>query len=200
MNRLACAFVLAGSGLLVIGIPQNARAAPSKNQSALQLSILTPDPSSIVDRLSLDVSFRGSSVERVELYLDSNLVAQRQLSTTNTRGVITLSMDVMQLTEGHHDVQVKAYGPDGKVVIANGKVKVPAFDYSAPVRISYPQNGLLVSGVVPVKVTLDSELQKQKPYVTFFVDKELKVLRNFPPYEYNWDTTKIQNGWHVVEA
>src|SRR5205085_769042 len=158
MNRLACALVLAGSGLLVIGITQNARAAPSKNQGALQLSILTPDPSSIVDRLSLDVSFRGSIVERVELYLDSNLIAQRQLSTTQTRGVITFSLDVMQLTEGSHDVQVKAYGPDAKAVIANSKVKIPAFDYSAPVRISYPQNGTLVNGVVPIRVTLESEL------------------------------------------
>jgi LysM repeat protein len=200
MKRLACALVLAVSGMLVLGSPHIARAEPSKNQGSLQLTILTPDSNSIVDRMALDVSFRGNSVERVELYLDGNLVAQRQLSTSQTRGVISFSLDTMQISEGSHDVLVKAFGPDGKPVIANTKVKVPALDLSAPVRISYPQNGLLVSGVVPIRVTLESELQKQKPYVTFFVDKELKVLRNYPPYEYNWDTTKIQNGWHVVEA
>jgi LysM repeat protein len=200
MKRLACAFVLAGSALLVIGSPLELRADPSKNQGSLQLSILTPDSGSIVDRMSLDVSFKGNTVERVELYLDGNLVAQRQLSTAQSRGVISFSLDTMQLTEGSHDVQVKAFGPDGKPVIANTRIKIPALDLTAPVRISYPQNGLLVNGVVPIRVTLESELQKQKPYVTFFVDKELKVLRNYPPYEYNWDTTKIQNGWHVVEA
>src|SRR5207244_1393728 len=77
---------------------------------------------------------------------------------------------------------------------------VPAMDLSAPVRIAYPENGVEVSGTVPIRVRLGSDLQRQRPYVTFFVDKELKVLRNFPPYEYNWDTTRINNGWHVIEA
>src|SRR5205807_1818583 len=45
-----------------------------------------------------------------------------------------------------------------------------------------------------------AELQRDKPYVSFFVDKEFKSLKNFPPYEYNWDTTKVPNGWHVLEA
>jgi hypothetical protein len=57
-----------------------------------------------------------------------------------------------------------------------------------------------VSGVIPIRVTLTSDLQREKPYVSFFVDKEFKSLKNFPPYDYNWDTTKVPNGWHVLEA
>jgi hypothetical protein len=38
------------------------------------------------------------------------------------------------------------------------------------------------------------------PYVTFFIDKEFKTLKNYPPYTYNWDTTTTRNGWHTVEA
>ncbi len=198
MNRLACAIVLAGTALLG-AVGQNAAyAAPS--QGALQLSIISPDAGSIADRVALDVSFRGGNVERVELYLDGNLAAQRQLNTAQPRGVITFSLDAVQLTEGSHDVLVKAYGSEGKPATAFTRIKIPGADLASPVRIANPQNGLVVSGVISIRVTLASELQKEKPYVSFFVDKEFKSLKNYPPYEYNWDTTKVPNGWHVLEA
>jgi hypothetical protein len=150
--------------------------------------------------MSLDVSYRGEAVETVELYLDNALVAQRRINTTQARGIISFGLETVLLTAGTHDVTVKAYGVDGKASVVAGKLRIPAADLSAPVRIAYPQNGTQVSGIVPIRVTLDSDLQKLKPYVTFFVDKELKVLRNYPPYEYVWDTTRVTNGWHLVEA
>src|SRR5437763_9289020 len=200
MNRLACALVLVISALLVAAAPDLARAAPSMAQGSLQLSIISPDANSITDRVALDVSFHGGTVERVELYLDGTLAAQRQLGTTQSRGVITFSLDAIQLTEGSHDVLVKAFGPDGKPATASSRIRIPGADPHSPLRIAYPQNGLVVSGVLPIRVTLTAELQRDKPYVSFFVDKEFKSLKNFPPYEYNWDTTKVPNGWHVLEA
>lgn len=200
MNRLACVWALAGSALLAAAPTIAAPTAPSKSQGPLQLAIISPDANSIADRVALDVSFRGGSVERVELYLDGTLAAQRQLGTAQTRGVITFSLDAVQLTEGTHDVLVKAFGPDGKPATASTKLRIPGIDPASPVRIAYPQNGLVVSGVIPIRVTLSTDLQKDKPYVSFFVDKEFKSLKNFPPYEYNWDTTRVPNGWHVLEA
>lgn len=200
MKRLACALVLAGSAVTFLGVTCDANAAARRAADKLLLSILTPDPSSISDRLSLDVSYRGGSVETVELYLDNALVAQRRINAAQTRGIISFSLDTMLLAAGSHEVTVKAYGADGKPSITTGRIKLPAADLSAPVRIAYPANGTQVSGIVPIRVNLDSDLQKLKPYVTFFVDKELKVLRNYPPYEYTWDTTKASNGWHLLEA
>jgi LysM repeat protein len=200
MKRLACALVLAGSAVTFLGVTSDATAATKRAADKLLLSILTPDPGSISDRLSLDVSYRGGTVETVELYLDNALVAQRRINAAQTRGIISFSLDTALLAAGSHDVMVKAYGPDGKPSVTQGRIKLPAADLSAPVRIAYPSNGTQVSGIVPVRVTLDSDLIKLKPYVTFFVDKELKVLRNYPPYEYNWDTTKASNGWHLLEA
>jgi len=200
MKRLACAFVLAGAVGLLAGSPSDARAAPFRSLQGPQLTLLTPNPAEIADRFSVDVSFRGGAIQSVELYVDGTLLAKRTLNTAQTHGVLSFVMDATQLTEGDHDVVVKAIGTTGKAVLASGKIHIPSLDASAPVRIAYPQNGIQVSGVVPVRVYVDPQLQRQKPYVTFFVDKELKVLRNFPPYEYNWDTTKVENGWHVVEA
>ncbi len=200
MNRLASALLLVGSACLLAGAPVSARALGQKAASPLQLSITTPDPSTISDRITLDVSFRGSSVESVELYIDGKLEHRRELNVSQTRGVISFKLDTRQYSAGTHEVMVKAYGPDGKPVSASGRLKIPAADMNSPVRISYPPNGVEVNGVVPIRVFLDSDIQRLKPYVSIFVNKDFQALKNYPPYEYAWDTTKIPNGWHVVEV
>lgn len=200
MKRLACALVLASSACALTGVQYEADASPTRATDKLLLSILTPDPATIGDHVSLDVTYRGSAVDTVELYLDNALVAQRRINTAQTRGIISFSLDTLLLTAGSHEVSVKAYAADGKATSASTRLRIPQADLSAPVRIAYPQNGTAVYGVVPVRVALDSDIQKLKPYVTFFVDKELKKLTNYPPYEFTWDTTRVSNGWHLLEA
>ncbi len=179
---------------------QQACAAGRAAMGGPQISVIAPAPGSIGEILSLDVSFRGSPVDTVELYMDNALVAKRQLDTPQSRGVISFRLETALLTEGDHDLTVRAWGGDGKPGIATARVRIPGADLSAPVRVSYPANGIMVAGIVPVRVQLDPELQRQRPYVSFFVDKELKVLRNYPPYEYSWDTTTYPNGWHMLES
>ncbi len=200
MKRLAC--VLALTGIISFGLvaPCSLQVANARTSSGLQLSIITPGNCNIGDKLSLDVSFRGSTVNTVELYMDNALLTRRSLDSALQRGIISFKLDTAMMTAGTHNVVVKAYGNDGKAVSASSQITLVSGDLSAPVRISYPQNGIQVSGVVPVRVHLGSDLQDAKPYVSIFVDKELKVLRNYPPYEYDWDTTKVANGWHLLEA
>src|SRR5687768_9751073 len=200
MNRLACALLVAVSACLLAGTTSAASALSQKAAGPLQLSITTPDPSTIADRVTLDVSFRGSSVESVELYIDGKLEHRGDLNVSQTRGVISFKLDARQYLAGTHDVLVKAFGPDGKPVSATAKLRLPAADLNSPVRISYPPNGVEVNGVVPIRVFLDSDIQRLKPYVTIFVNKDFQALKNYPPYEYSWDTTKLPNGWHVVEV
>jgi len=198
MKKLACALAVTGS-VSAMGLAVNPAAA-SQTRNGLQLSILTPDPTSIGDQLSLDVVAKGGVIETVELYIDNALAAKRQLNTAQSRNILTFKLDTMLMTAGDHEVVVKAYGPDGKSSTSSAKVRIPSLDLNAPVRIAYPGNGQAVSGVVPIRMSLDSDVMKLKPYVTFFVDKEFKVLRNTPPYEFQWDTTKSVNGWHLLEA
>jgi len=202
MKRLACALAVAGSAGALVGSAQDARApkAQAAKAGGLQLSILTPDPSSILDQLSLDVVCKGAALESVELYVDNALVAKRQINSLQSRNILSFKLDTLLMSAGDHDVVVKAFSPDGKSSSSSAKLRIPAIDLNAPVRISYPQNGTQVSGIVPIKLSLDSEFARSRPYVTFFVDKEFKVLRNTPPYEFNWDTTKYSNGWHLLEA
>lgn len=200
MKRSACAFGLAALWCLSTVVAPRAASAQTRATSGLQLSVVNPDPSNSGDRIVLDISYRGGTVDTVELYLDKALVAKRQIGTSQTRGMISFQLETTYLTEGPHEALVKAYGADGKVAVIPVKLTIAAADLSAPVRITYPTNGIQVSGSVPIRVRLDPDLQRQKPYVTFFVDRELQVLRNYPPYEYIWDTTRVNNGWHLVEA
>ncbi|MBM3496693.1 MAG: hypothetical protein FJX72_20590, partial [Armatimonadetes bacterium] len=199
-RRLRSVVLIGGLAGMLASVAYPVQAARVQSRGGLKLQVIAPDPGSVGDRLSLDVSYRGGAVEAVEVYLDGAVVAKRQLGSVQTHGVITFTLDTMLMTEGNHDLVIKAFGPDGKSVEAPARIRIPGADLSAPVRIAYPANGIEVSGTVPIRVKVDTDLQREKPYVTFFIDRELKVLRNFPPYEYNWDTTKYVNGWHVVEA
>jgi LysM repeat protein len=200
MNRLARAIFVVFAAGIIVGVPDAALASPQKPGAGLHLTIITPDPNTISDRVVLDVSFRGSSIEIVELYIDGKLEHKRNLNVAHTRGVISFKLDANQYTAGTHEVVVKAFGPDGKPVSASAKLKIPAADLASPVRVSYPANGVEVNGIVPIRVFLESDLQRLKPYVTIFVNKDFQALKNYPPYEYAWDTTKLPNGWHVVEV
>ncbi len=200
MKRSACAIGLAALWCLSGALAPSTATAQARAASGLQLSVVTPDMSRGADTIALDVSYRGGAVDTVELYLDKALVAKRQIGSSQTRGMISFQLETTYLTEGPHDALVKAYGADGKVAVIPVKLAIAAADLSAPVRIAYPTNGIQVAGSVPIRVHLDSDLQRQKPYVTFFVDRELQVLKNYPPYEYMWDTTRVNNGWHLVEA
>src|SRR5438876_11919500 len=101
MNRLACALLFAGTACVLAGTPGAALAVPQRS-SPLQLSITTPDPSTITDRAIIDVSFRGSIVEAVELYIDGKLEHRRELNVTQNRGVISFKLDAQQYSAGSH--------------------------------------------------------------------------------------------------
>ena len=198
MKKLACAILAGATALTVAGGAANA--SGKKAQNGLQVTVMTPDPSSISDQVSLDVVCKGGVLETIELYVDDALVAKRQIASLQTKNIISFKLDALTMTAGDHSVVVKAYGTDGKGTAVNSKFKIAAIDLNAPVRIAYPQNGSQVNGTVPIRLNMDAETMRLRPYVTFFVDKEFKVLRNTPPFEYSWDTTRVPNGWHVVEA
>ncbi len=195
MRRAACAVALFACVLLATGL-RNARAASVTAIQPLHLNLIEPNLVSSGGRVSLDVSFRGGPVTAVELYLDGSLSAQRTLRGTHSRDVITFVIDTTLMSEGTHSVLVKAQAANGTTAEVVGKITVPAIDLSSPVRISYPKNGSQVSGTIPIEVHVDSSLRK--PYVTFFVDDHWNVVRNYPPYVYNWDTTQVANGWHTL--
>jgi len=53
-----------------------------------------------------------------------------------------------------------------------------------------------VQNVVPIELKLDPNVRA--PYVAFLLDNDFLSIRNYAPYVYNWDSTKISDGPHTI--
>ena len=66
-------------------------------------------------------------------------------------------------------------------------------------RLINPTEDDHARGVVTLHVEATDPSGKA-PYVSLFIDKTFKTLRNFAPYEFEWDTTAYPNGYHEIQA
>ena len=66
-------------------------------------------------------------------------------------------------------------------------------------RLFDPSENGKVQGIVTIKVKATDPSGKS-PYVSLSIDKTFKTLRNFAPYEFEWDTTAYPNGYHTLEV
>ena len=169
----------------------------------------------------------GNQIVAVELYLDGKKAATRTLDVPETRGVVSFLVDASQLSPGAHRVVVRVTAADQEVKSARaafqfGDPGVQRMD-NAPLLGGVPsglrspdaptvgtglaptlhlvdpsENGK-VHGIVTIRVKATDPSGKN-PYVSLFIDKTFKTLRNFAPYEFEWDTTTYPNGYHTIEA
>ncbi len=146
------------------------------------------------DTLTLEV--RGVAPAAVEVEIGGVVVAQRQLAGT-TRGTLQIQLSNAGLPPGIHEATVKLYDLRGRLLTTlRGPIELTP-DPTAPITILIPRHGTSVAGTVPIEVRVSGQ---SRPYVSFFVDGQVRTLRNYPPYVYYWDTTRERNGWHTIEA
>jgi Copper amine oxidase N-terminal domain len=187
--------------------------------SAADLRVLTPLNGEIIGAGSfkLDFSFKSRSaspITRVELYVDGVQWAGRNLDTPSLGNVLTFDVDGSTLTEGAHLFQVKVTNKAGMTtttdvqVVAQSKTSTPAGTEAAAAPATAtgaPQMTFRalpskrVMGTIEVGLDVKTALG-QNPYVSFYVDKQFKVLKNYPPYSFLFDTTTVTNGKHIIEA
>jgi len=159
-------------------------------QSPRQVPIVQKGASNTI-RLSL----RGFQPASVEVLIDGVVVANRSVSRGQSE--LQISLRSLGLAPGTHEAVVRYYDAQGRVL---GEMRTPVDiepDPSAPVSIILPRNSATVSGTVPIEVRLN---QSGQHYVTFYVNGQVRALRNFPPYVFAWDTTQEPNGTHTLEA
>ena len=63
-------------------------------------------------------------------------------------------------------------------------------------QFTYPRRNAMVQNVVPIELKLDPNIKA--PYVAFLLDNDFLSIRNYAPYEYNWDSSKISDGPHTI--
>jgi hypothetical protein len=145
------------------------------------------------DRLTLEL--KGLTPAFVEVEIGGVSVAQRPLSGRASPLQIPLSS--AGLPPGTHEATVRLYDAQGRLLTTlRGPVELSP-DPTASITILIPRHGTSVSGVVPIEVRVSGQA---RPYVSFFVDGQVRTLRNYPPYVYYWDTSRERNGWHTLEA
>ena len=196
-------------------------------ESELDVKVLSPDPHTpLVGLKPVDISAfyqgtPGNQIVAVELYLDGRKVAARTLDVPETRGVVSFLVDASQITPGAHRVVVRVTAADQEVKSvrsvfqfgepapdspANGSL--PGLAPDAPgvgagpaprLRLFDPSENGQVQGTVTIKVRATDPSGKN-PYVSLFIDKKFETLRNYAPYEFEWDTTAYPNGYHTIEV
>jgi Copper amine oxidase N-terminal domain len=208
------------TALSLLMVAQNSVLAQSTvtRGSAADLRVLTPLNGEIIGAGSfkLDFSFKSRSaspITRVELYVDGVQWAGRNLDIPSLGNVLTFEVDGSTLNEGAHTFQVKVTNKAGAVSTTDVQVVAQSKEGSlsggvAPATVSAtgaPQMSFRalpskrVMGTVEIGLDVKSA-PGQNPYVSFYVDKQFKVLKNYPPYSFLFDTTAVANGKHIIEA
>jgi hypothetical protein len=205
---LPAASILSVAAVAMTAAPILAQ-APS---SAAELRVLSPRAGDSVgsNSFSMDVSFQASSkadpVTTAELWVDGIRWVRQDLSTPQVKNVLKFQVDGSTLSAGKHAILVKVFSTSGNasqtqiLIEAGNNNGVSTGAFSGPeMRFASPGNGKRVQGTV--EISIDAKPRNgQDPYITFYVDKQFKTLKNYPPYTLTWDSTQVSNGFHTIEA
>jgi hypothetical protein len=220
----AAACALAAALSISVAGPHRAYAAPTTYAIAqtgdISVSLLSPAPHtsfSGAKPVEIDAFYQSTDsnqITEVDLYIDGVKAAAKALSTPESRGVISFLIDASALSAGGHSIVVRATASDAEVVSVKGSfvyvedadagnsAGLPAVGGDATgapdLSITSPATDSRVEGTVRISVSAH-DANGSNPYVSYFVDRQFKTLRNYPPYDYIWDTTSLPNGLHTVE-
>lgn len=167
-----------------------------------------PDQAAINGPTPVEIAYRSDSVRpivRVELLVDGREAQADLLPSPLLEGQRNLTFNTAGLAPGPHRLTARAIDAAGEVGTAEITVNLldtagGAVDRIPPaVSVYYPAHGSTVSG----RVTIRADVTDSSPLrgVFFYVDGNLHtVLLNTRPYEAKWDTTRLPDGPHVLEA
>ncbi|MHB0912557.1 MAG: stalk domain-containing protein [Armatimonadota bacterium] len=171
------------------------------------VEIASPPNNSTINGSKVEIVIKFSSTEsmpvgRVEVHLDGAKVTEREYTPPVASGTSAFRWDTTLTPNGKHVLDVVVAHAGGVVGSARCAVTVANQppDLSAPkVLIVSPKEGEVVSGVTPIMVQASDDATGD-PFVTIYVDDSLRSVSNQKPYVYQWDTTKHENGPHMIDA
>lgn len=211
LQRLAPAATMLA--MAAVGVsPAFAQQAPVVRGNAAEMRILRPIANEVIAPgvFFLELSFQSrtaAGIRAAELHVDGVRWARRDFETALAKYVLSFEVDGRTLAAGAHRVVVKLVAEDGGVSEAELPLQVDAPRATAQAKPANSGYGPEMSFralpkklVGTVEVGVDIKEANLNPYVSFFVDRQFKTLKNYPPYAFIWDTTSVSNGYHVVEA
>jgi hypothetical protein len=216
--------VAASSMLAALGVaPTTAHAQsadPASATAGAYVTVLTPFPgSSYEGSKQIEVSAfyqdtaAGGGISSVEILIDGQSAATKRLDRPELRGVVSFLIDPSTLDSGTHQILIRVASVSGDTAKVRTSIKyngasgisnrrdpnIDGINLTAGISVISPRAMDHISGTVTIKVNAVDPSGKS-PYVSLFIDKVFKTLRNYPPYSFDWDTTRIANGWHTIEV
>ncbi len=162
-------------------------------------------------QILINVAFRTDSnqpITRLELLIDEGVVRQYVLATPRLEGSQSFSWDFTTQAGSTHNISARAIDAAGEVGSATISVTVTGATTVGPggqdrvppvINIYYPAQGAELSGEVEVKAAASATVGVR--YVFFYIDGKLhKMIMNAPPFVDLWDTTRVPDGPHVLQA
>ncbi|MBS1708632.1 MAG: hypothetical protein JSS65_07920 [Armatimonadetes bacterium] len=168
--------------------------------SVAQASML--DASILIERAAnnktITVKYEGAAAASMEMRVNGVSILSKNLDDAATAGETDFAIDTAYLKDGDNLVEITLFDKAGKKLGSEKtQIKIDRTGVG-PAFIAKPANGGTVMGNVDIQLGFRSSLSNV--YVSFFINDEFKALKNFPPYSYLWDTTRVPNGWHEVQA
>jgi hypothetical protein len=197
------------AGLIVIVIAIAAYAAPL-------VEIQKPQDKQIISGTAdIQVTYAADSaspIERVQVFIDGQLVKDYRLDKPNLQGSVAFRWDFTLATPSQHSISARAQDSSGAVGATGIKVEVRRNEGAQPapapggadrtpptVDIYYPAEGQVVKGEIRVKADVSDNVGVRT--VIFFLDGDFKkMMMNSPGYSAQFDTTKMTEGAHVVRV
>ncbi len=182
---------------------------PAALLGAPLVAITQPEHGAVVHGQTwIEVAYRSDTdqpITALELYVDGALVRYEGLSIPKREGKRAFSWDFSFAAATTHTIRAKAIDAEGNegsasIVVEVQKIFTEAPDQIPPVvNIFYPAQGAQLSGQVEIKANATDNVGVTT--VFFYVDGTFKALiMHAPPYATTWDTTKVADGPHVLQA
>jgi len=210
MDRLGSLFWSGMTALALLGMLASI-AGPTALAGPI-VRITEPSHGQVVQsQILINVAFRTDSnqpITRLELLIDEGVVRQYVLATPRLEGSQSFSWDFTTQAGSTHNISARAIDAAGEVGSATISVTVTGAttvgsggqDRVPPViNIYYPAQGAELSGEVEVKAEASDNVGVR--YVFFYIDGKLhKMIMNAPPFVDLWDTARVPDGPHVLQA
>lgn len=157
----------------------------------------------------IQVAYRSDSeqpIVAIQLFVDGQLARHWLLPQPRLEGRQNFSWDFSFAAATTHTIKAKAIDAKGQEGSASIVVEVKRITTEAPdqippvINIYYPAQGAKVSGEVEIKANATDNVGVTT--VFFSIDGVFKslIVKDAPPYTDRWDTTKVADGPHVLQA
>ena len=179
--------ILCLAGLLALGAVSKASTADAKIKISKSLN-----------NSSITVSYHGVHAAMVELSIDGVSIATRSLNSSLSAGESDFTIDSTVLQPGANNCLIQLFDKAGRIVGTSKTTITVQNSGPQPFFLTAPKMGQTLQG--PVQISVGFSEKFASPYVSFFIDNQLKSMSNTPPFTFIWDTSRVPNGWHTIQS